>query len=58
MINGFGACLFMVNMIHYENPSLQSIGYLFVEVENINSSMIIIGYIYSFIYKNFIVFND
>ena len=36
---------FMVHMINQENSSLQSIGYLFVQVENINSQIIIIRYV-------------
>jgi hypothetical protein len=37
---------FLVHMMNIENSSLQSIGYLFVEVENLTSPIIIIGCVF------------
>jgi hypothetical protein len=36
---------FMVHLINRQNPSFQSIGYLFVKIENIQSPLIMIRYI-------------
>jgi hypothetical protein len=39
---------FMVEMINRQNPFLQSIGYLIVEIKNIQSPIIMIKSIYFF----------